>query len=70
MAVCRLQAQALASGATISEALRASQHLMYTRDGAHLDCYRPIQDFMVRHLIVCPGSMMKSPLRWYGISRT
>ncbi len=67
--VCLLDFQVLASGATISAALRIPLRRTFTNAGARLVCSPAIAVYMAVNLIVCRGPMMMSPVMWCASSR-
>lgn len=67
--VCLLAFQVLASGATISAALKIPLRHTFTNAGARLVCSPAIAVYMAVNLIVCRGPMMMSPVMWCASSR-
>ncbi len=68
--VCLLAFQVLASGATISAALKIPLRRTFTNAGARLVCSPAIAVYTVANLIVCRGPTMMSPVMWCASSRT
>ncbi len=62
--VCLLAFQVLASGATISAALKIPLRRTFTNAGARLVCSPAIAVYTVANLIVCRGPTMMSPVMW------
>lgn len=67
--VCLLAFQVLASGATISAALKIPLRRTFTNAGARLVCSPAIAVYTVANLIVCRGPTMMSPVMWCASSR-
>ncbi|STP63326.1 putative glycosyl hydrolase [Escherichia coli] len=61
--------QVLASGATISAALKIPLRRTFTNAGARLVCSPAIAVYTVANLIVCRGPTMMSPVMWCASSR-